>query len=350
VTITVLLRPAVALPALLVASLVLVGGCASVRSGQEPDAPAATYIVDDFPRSRLVALDFVEAMARLPELDPARTTLHTSNPPSRFGEILVASLQQAGYDLRLDAAGTATTLGYAVREEPPGEQTEDRYYTFFVEAAGVELKRRYRVDAEGIRPASSMQRRGRGHDVAAASATSTAGARSDTGTHVSSDEADGRRSVTLSAAPAPAAVVPTPLGGTDPASALPRKRNVYETGRSNYEALLESYDTVGQDIMVFANDSLHMGRDNKRLARTIVERFDPARDVISVIGCSHGKTALTNGNEVLANGRSLRVKEEFLLAGIDADLVLEEGCWAGKHFDRMPSRGVLVTHKRRASG
>ena len=44
--------------------------------------------------------------------------------------------------------------------------------------------------------------------------------------------------------------------------------------------------------MVFPNDSLHMGAANKRRARELAAAFDPERDVISVLGCSHGRTAL----------------------------------------------------------
>ncbi len=37
-----------------------------------------------------------------------------------------------------------------------------------------------------------------------------------------------------------------------------------------------------------------------------------------------------------------------MLAGIDSDKVLEEGCWAGVYYDEvMPRRGVVVTIKRR---
>ena len=102
--------------------------------------------------------------------------------------------------------------------------------------------------------------------------------------------------------------------------------------------------------MVFPNDSLRMGAANKRRAAELAVAFDPERDVISVLGCSHGRTAIDNGNEVLANGRALRVKEELVLAGIAGERVLEEGCWAGSAHERLPGRGVVVTHKRLAAG
>jgi len=83
------------------------------------------------------------------------------------------------------------------------------------------------------------------------------------------------------------------------------------------------------------------------LLRKLGGRFDPVTDVISVIGCSHGRTNLKNGNAYLATQRAERVKEELLLVGIDANKVLSEGCWANKHFDKMPARGVVVSHRRK---
>ena len=90
-----------------------------------------------------------------------------------------------------------------------------------------------------------------------------------------------------------------------------------------------------------------MGKTNKLLLRKLENRFNPSTDIISVIGCSHGKTALKNGNAYLATQRAERVKEELVLVGIESDKVLSEGCWASKHFDKMPSRGVVVSHRRK---
>ena len=129
-----------------------------------------------------------------------------------------------------------------------------------------------------------------------------------------------------------------------------KKQNIYDTRRSNFASELAEFETVRREVMIFPNDSLVMGPRNKRMARTMLGQFDDKTDVISIIGCSHGNTALDNGNEVLANGRATRVKEEFVLAGVDANKLLDEGCWASIHFnDNLPRRGVVVTHKRLAN-
>ena len=346
-------------------------GCALISS---PDAAPSEAPPDaDFPRSRLVALDFVGAMAQLPELEPARTTLYTGIPASRFGEFLVGSLQQAGYDLRLGADAGAVTLGYrieatvdavanpganagsdAVTGAGPSGADDGALYTFLVNAGPVRLKRSYRVDLAGVRPATAMQLHGADARMLDSSSTAFAAPpRSSlppepaSATRVTTHAVP--RRVEPAALPAPVTARATASRTVEFRDDTARKRNLFETGRSNYADLLARYETLSREVMVFPNDSLHMGEANKRRARELAAAFDLERDVVSVLGCSHGPTALANGNETLANGRSYRVKEELMLAGIAASQVLEEGCWAGTAHDRLPGRGVVVTHMRLAA-
>jgi len=125
------------------------------------------------------------------------------------------------------------------------------------------------------------------------------------------------------------------------------KGNMYDIGKSNFADFLANFTDVKSDILIFGNDSLRLGNKNKRFLDFFIDDFQSESDYISVIGCSHGRTALENGNAVLATGRAQRVKEALLYAGIPEDRVLEEGCWSTEPFDeKMPRRGVVVTHKR----
>ncbi len=126
------------------------------------------------------------------------------------------------------------------------------------------------------------------------------------------------------------------------------RRNVYDIVESNFADIFVDYDDVKSEVLVFGNDSMRLGDNNKRIVQQYVELFNPETDLVSIIGCSHGNTAVRNGNAVLAVGRANRVKEAFLFAGLDDEKVLEEGCWAGEYHERMPRRGVLLTLKRRA--
>ncbi len=358
--------------ATVIAAGLLLGGCGAFGTREADTGPA---VADDFLRSRLVAADFVDVMSQLPELAPARTELWTPAPDSRFGELLFGALQDEGYVMKI-GAGRGDALGYditaaadAAGSGGPGGPGGAGTYTFLVSAGPVKLKRDYAVDAEGIRPASRMLLHGADASnvtmdharfdtrLAADTATGTELAASKAapaaGSLGASDPSDpsGARASASTAVPA-TAVVARAVPVTPPRkSAAPAPRaNMYETRRSAFEPILARYETVSRSVMVFGNDSLVMGADNKRDARQLARRFDPATDIVSLIGCSHGRTALDNGNETLALGRAARVKEELLLAGLAPELVLDEGCWAGTHFDKMPARGVVVTHKRRAQG
>ena len=96
--------------------------------------------------------------------------------------------------------------------------------------------------------------------------------------------------------------------------------------------------------------SLRLGEPNKRALARLRGVYRAATDRFSVTGCSHGRSLLWDGSESDALARSQRVKEELVLAGIAADQVLEEGCWAGTAHGKLPGRGVVVTHKRLAAG
>ncbi|MEE9321548.1 MAG: hypothetical protein V3U76_13965 [Granulosicoccus sp.] len=344
------------------------GGCTafpqiSASSGSNASTPLA--VENDFQRSRMIALDFVETMVQLPELTPGNTTLIADRPASRFGEILLTTMQDAGYDLRMGTGQLTKRLEYTITPETTLDSQHAEgiaIYTFVVSAGSIKLKRTYRVDTLGVTPATSMFLHGSASGqltmnaslfeslppsttelAHATSAVMPVVVRKSTASAMaSSDNADSSvdAKIVTTAIDEKAATVRQ-------GAVLNGKKNMYVTGRSNYQSILQQLEEVRKEVMVFPNDSLVMGRSNKKLAQQIVDSFDPGRDVISVVGCSHGPTALNNGNETLANGRSWRVKEEFMLAGIDEELVLEEGCWANTHFEKMPARGVLVTHKRR---
>jgi len=125
--------------------------------------------------------------------------------------------------------------------------------------------------------------------------------------------------------------------------------NMAVTNQSRYQDILQDYRVVDTSILVFPDDSLLLGKENKKVIRRYATAFNAETDVMSVIGCSHGKSKLRNGNAYLANGRAFRVKEEFLSVGLSPKEVLEEGCWADSPYGNLPARGVLVQHKRLAN-
>ena len=148
---------------------------------------------------------------------------------------------------------------------------------------------------------------------------------------------------------APSVPVTEPSGQTILAIKPDRDtQNVMELQQSNFEDLFADMAFVSEKVLTFANDSTVMGGVNKVRLQELVDNFEADSDMFSLVGCSLGQTNYAGGQEGLARGRAMRVREELLYAGIPEDNIVEEGCWAEEAFDlRMPRRGVVVTLKRR---
>jgi len=364
---------------------------AKVTPAQKP-----AEVTSDFSRSKLIAADFVATIAQIPATDPASTTLHTDEPTTRFGELLLGSLQQAGFDLRFGAESSDYRLAYnAIRDEQLSANGNP-VYTFIIAAGDVKLKRSYEVDQYGVRPTGGMF-------VHGASVNNVVS--DDSMFSISQPKPEPEIELdTPTTEPLPEERIPQPAVNTEPTIAeldnkdavkqyldkndsesewvyeksnkvlTPEEKlrleqareleesvealapardlangnnfnnsdayaevpNVYDSKQSRYQDILKDYDVVETSVLVFANDSLVLGRDNKNTIRQYANSFNAETDVMSVIGCSHGATKLENGNGYLANGRAF----------LDPNQVLEEGCWAEVAYPEMPSRGVLVQHKR----
>ena len=119
---------------------------------------------------------------------------------------------------------------------------------------------------------------------------------------------------------------------------------------STFASILDDYEQQESLTVVFPNDSIVMGDENKLLVRRFVERFDESKDVISLIGCSNGPTASDLGNVGLALGRAERVTVELVDLGVPREKILDEGCWAPEgNVKEFPGRGVVMELWRTAS-
>ena len=295
------------------------------------------------PDSDLAAQNLVFSLAQIPELHPVRTTVQVGRDPSGFEEIVQRRLADAGYGLQEVAYDQGPN--FLMAEAKPSEAGGDS--TRFRIAIGTRsVARTYAVvDGEtvpvGVQAFSGVEEQ----DIVL----------DETPFGASFDP--GYSAVSFTLPEAPLVVDLTPAGVVEDDDSPEQtvrnfraliKANMYETLRSNYAELFANYEDVRQDTLIFDNDSMRLGPQNKSVIDAYAAELQPETDVLSVIGCSHGPSALENGNEVLAIGRANRVKEAFLFAGISHDQVLEEGCWAPHAFDGvMPSRGVLLTLKRR---
>lgn len=322
-------------------------------------------------RSRLVAKDLVSVLTQIPGSEPNSRPLLFSLPQSNYGRVLAAELQRAGYDLRVSDNRVADRyLSYSIK---PSGARDTRSYLFTVSVGRVKVKREYTLDRDRIYPVSSVYVAGASPegvvvDEALFSESTlyavplkkqpvvTPQASISGGSTLSQSQPAGKAPAVQEGvgvpetAPDVAAVDKAQPGKTDNGfrdRVLHKKDNMYKLRRSNFKDVLSGYEDVRKEILVFGNDSVLLGRRNKRIARDLIREFNENTDVISVIGCSHGNTEIDDGNRKLALGRSSRVREELILGGINPGYVFDEGCWSPEYFDEvMPRRGVVVTLKR----
>ena len=328
-------------------------------------ACASLQTVKDTPTldENVIAENLLYTLSTLEEVSPWQTAVQVSRPSTEFGEHIESGLVELGYAVRRVSADQGQHYVRYASEQVRNETGE--FIRYRVAIGNVSVERFYDLDGAVTYPISTITVNGAAiQDVSIndeifskrdSTFTSASFIRSDgsniqladnsaptssyvdesTGFNepsfdVPSNEAAGRLSVAAAAT-------------LDPAS----KQNMYETGHSNFSSVFVNYDDVKRVILEFPNDSLYLGEDIRGIIARYANSIRSDEDVISLIGCSHGKSDLNNGNSLLALGRANRVKEELLSVGVKDEQVLDEGCWAPVHFDeKMPRRGVVMTLKR----
>ena len=299
-------------------------------------------LLDD--QAELVSRDFVTALSKLRGFSPRETTVQFHNPATLFSKKLHDTMRDVGYGMQI-----------VTKDEKGVNQvryTSDQYKTlegttvaYEVSVGDVKLGREYEIRAGRVFPIAAL---------------SINGATSDGSTTVDNSifrqpDNDGwtvvqpKRGVAMGSKSDTADNSIDQLGDIASSQhiAVPTKRNIADIGQSNYSSLFKLYEPMRSETLVFANDSLVLGTKNKSVIYSVAQNFNSATQLISVVGCSIGKTKIENGNALLANGRANRVKEELIIAGVSPDSILDEGCWAGSRVEDIPGRGVILTLRTR---
>lgn len=126
--------------------------------------------------------------------------------------------------------------------------------------------------------------------------------------------------------------------------------NMFNGDSSAYTSVLNDYNRIIREFVIFPNDSQKLGRSGKLVVKKMINRFSDRSDIIGITGCSNGPTSLAIGNEGLAQGRANRITEEFVAAGVSRESVFDEGCWSpATNAPGFPNRGVVIDLWRRTS-
>ena len=335
----------------------LLGGCSLLPDrASDPEAIAA----EAERRLELEAPmldDLVAALAQLhtPRVSTLQVALEADDGHERA---LVERLAALGYGIqRVDAdqGPRHVTLSRRQNDSPEGIA----FVTLELAVGATTLTRSYARDERGVRPAGALIVGG----------TRRALELDDTRFGPQADGAH-TRVVHTGSAPVPADMPLISLitdevvrgvareavqGSRSPSAAAVNSgrlevANLFYGDGGAFGALREGFETAERLTVIFPNDSMRLGAEGKRQIERFVEGYREGSDMIGLIGCSNGPTALAIGNEGLALGRSGRIAEELVALGVARDRVIDEGCWSSVGANgRFPSRGVVVELLRSAS-
>ncbi len=288
-------------------------------------------------QTELVSRDFVAAIARLRGFNPRETTVQFRNPTTPFSTELHDAMRRAGFGIQIikDNERASNHVHYVSRRYESAEGTTVAYE---VSVGSVKLSREYEIRAGRVFPIAALSIKGGVQD---------GNQRVDNSIFRAVDPVIDNpvmKSVITSDSNSVITTPNTPeLSSLQGSTLALLRKNVADIGSSNFREYFKHFNSVRSETLVFPNDSLRLGRPNKKTIWSVAQQFDAATDIISVLGCSHGATKIDNGNALLATGRASRVKEELIMSNISPEKILDEGCWAPTYYKDFPRRGVVLT-------
>lgn len=296
--------------------------------------------------------DLLDAYVQL--RDPIDTTVQVSDSADELTNAVALELAGLGYGLQQVSGDVGARFLDVTVLDDAGDAR------LVLELGELELRRRYRQTSDGLVPSGPLQVAGSRLPVVLDDA--------EFGVAVENDPAISTvRYVGGSTRPASVPVIAliTPelvrevaedVGGSRAPGASPSGLNTDRVevvnrfyGESGFGPMAADRRRVDHQVVVFADDSMRLGETGKTQIRAFVTGFDERTDLITLVGCSNGPTALEIGNEGLALGRSGRVSQELRALGVPAERIVDEGCWSPVSAgDRFPSRGVVMELLREA--
>jgi len=364
--------------------IAVLGGCAGMDRRAEP-------VETD--QARLVARDFVSALTQLRGFTPTNTMLQVRPPATPFGEELTDELRRAGFGLQMVAEDDSGPLLVSYDAKAFEADDAGRSVGYRLRVGAIELGREYEVRGGRVFPMTALSVRGTrisespldnaifDRNVAAEARTAepmpeqepgrvdgTDGVdppmepsillpplddnRSQAGWQEVSDSGGLQNDAVTSRASRPEipradpdrpATVP-PARGQAPIEWGPQ--DVLSLGGESFAAVADGYEIEEQEVLMFSDDSTRLRKANRPRLESLVSSFDPATEVITVLGASHGPTGMPGRNRALAIGRADRIRVELLALGLDPDKVIEGGSWSTEKSPGL-DRGVIVSVHRR---
>lgn len=331
------------------------GACSSVSELKKAvsDTPV---VIQQIPLvDQTIIQDLAGVIAQI--YDPITTTLQINATESDQAlNYFVGVLAKKGFGVqRVSADQGANFVSYTRRDE---EQDNDEIVNFSVAVGTVNVARKYQLlDNDVIAPASTVKLSGTRAPVTINdTASGTKQIKDPTlskAQYVASLSLDEQAPIISLITPQIVNSIAADSANGPSLQALNSSKvevnNLFYADQSTFASVLDDYSKIYKYVVVFGNDSMVLGDSNKSLIDQLIENVLVEDDIVSLVGCSNGPTALEMGNEGLALGRASRVTQALIARGVPRDNILDEGCWApvAEQADRFPSRGVVLELWRR---
>jgi len=272
---------------------------------------------------QLISTNLVSALVQIPEMQVGTATLQVSNPTTAFGNTLVRALEDAGFGIQRVSADQG--LNYVAYGKRFAETEAGIINDYSVAVGDIEVRREYDIDDNGVFPTSLLLVSGTSSIVDIKLDDNIFAEQGGNGdTFISGVGGDSVNSPTtdISTVTVNDYDVKSIANRTSQQKLLSEaRRRVYDSGNTDNNMNLDSYTQMRRTVLLFKDkDSIVMGRGNKQAIGQLVDEYR-AGDIFSVVACTD-----VDGKNDAAQSRGIRVEEEFVSHGINAEAVQIEPC------------------------
>jgi len=300
------------------------------------------------PALRIVAVDLVSALAQLPGFDSWSMTTQVSPAKSNYGAALIEALRDVGYGVqRVSADQGQNYLAYRkkITTTESGETT-----LFDIEIRDVKVAREYSRDGQRWVPASPIRIQG-AKPTRVLVYNELHGAEGKTTQFVSGVEFldDTGQLIESRSALARVSGEAADFGERfrEQRFLIMSRGTIFSRQRAAADVDKRAYRAVSEVMLTFPSTNPEfLGDLNKRAIVSMLKLLDPTSDRLLIRGCSHGKSLIWDGTEILSLERQQRVNQELLVAGVDANIIREEGCFSSNPNLSLPRQSVRLILQR----
>ena len=272
---------------------------------------------------QLISTNLVSALVQLPELKSGSTTLQVSKPVTVFGNTLLRALEDAGFGMQRVSADQGlnyVTYGKRFAETEAGPVTD-----FSVAVGDIEVRREYDLDDESVFPTSLLLVSGTQNIVDVElddNIFTEQGGSGDTFiSGVGGDSVDAPTTDISTVVVNDYDVTPLARRTSQDRVLDSARKRIYARESTENLVDLNDFSQLRRAVLIFNDkDSIVMGRGNKQAIRLLAQDFRTG-DIFSITACTDA-----DGKNDASQLRGIRVEEEFVGHGIEANAVQIEPC------------------------